>query len=130
MVKAGSLTDNGSVPTSEHVSRTIAINTLYSVLSVLHFHFGTSNNRFTFITDSVCSAKLYREGCENTVKLSTNTRLQKEQLPQLSTSFPNGTVMLNGIPSSVNLADTLTKISKKPVELVNSAKFRNGLVKG
>ena len=77
-------------------------------------------------SDGLCSSKLFREGCDTTVKLSTNTRLQKEQLLQLSSSFPNSTIILYCVPNQANLAAMLTKVSKKPVKLVNSDKYRKG----
>ena len=40
LIRSGSKTQNSSVPVSEHIARTIGINVLYGILSVLHFHFG------------------------------------------------------------------------------------------
>ena len=40
MIKAGGRTHDDLVPVSEHVSKTIAINSLYGVLSVIHYHLG------------------------------------------------------------------------------------------
>ena len=77
LIRSGRKTQNSRVPVSEHIARTIGINVLYGILSVLHFHFGDAKLRFSFIGDSLCSSKLYRDGCDTTVKLSTNTRLQK-----------------------------------------------------
>ena len=58
----------------------------------------------------------------------TNTRLQNEQIIQLSTYFPKASVILYWVPSGANLADALTKISRTPVKSVNRKKYRNGLV--
>ena len=67
MVKAGGRTHDCSVLVSEHVSKTITINSLYGMLSVIHYNFGKTNLKFSLIGDSLCSAKLYREVVESTV---------------------------------------------------------------
>ena len=40
LIKCGGKTHNGSVPVAEHTSKTLGINALYEILSVLHHHFG------------------------------------------------------------------------------------------
>ena len=92
LVRAGSKTQNCSVPVSEHISRSLGMDGLYEILSVLHAHFSNQPLQFTFITDSLCTTKLFREGIITTVKLASNTRLQKEHGEQLSLSFPLGKV--------------------------------------
>ena len=71
--------------------------------------------------------QLYRKGVESTIKISTNTRVQKEQLIQLSKSFKNSTVTFIGF--QLLQADALTKISKTLVKVVNGSKYRYGTLK-
>ena len=78
LVRCGSKTQNCSVPVSEHVSRSLGVDGLYSILSVLHAHFNSYPVEFTFVTDSLCTTKLFRQGISTTVKLGSNTRLQVE----------------------------------------------------
>ena len=126
LIKSRGKTHNGLVPVAEHTIKTLGINTLYGILSVIHHPFGESNIKFIFIGDSLCSAKLYREGVKCTLKIITNTRVQKDQLMQLSKSFKNSTVTLYWVPYAAKKADVLTKISKTSVKVDNGSKYRNG----
>ena len=128
LIKCGGKTHNGSVPVAEHTSKSLGINALYGILSVLHHHLDETHIKFNIIGDPLCSAKLYREGVKSTIKISSNTRVQKEQLIQLSKSFRNSTVTVYWVPSAANLADALTKISKNPVKLANGEKYRHGSI--
>ena len=127
--KCRAKTDNCSVPVAEHLSRTQALSGLYSFISVIHHHFGGAKMVFNFITDSMCSARLYKSGIETTLRLGSNTRIQKEQLLHLSDSFGNSVITLYWVPSLVNLADCLTKVSKNPAKLTNSLKYGEGVIK-
>ena len=129
LIKSGAKTDNCSVPVAEHLSRTQALSGLYSFISVIHHHFGEAKMVFNFITDSMCSARLYKSGIETTLRLGSNTRVQKEQLLHLSDSFGNSVITLYWVPSLVNLADCLTKVSRDPVKLTNSCKYREGVIR-
>ena len=73
LIKSGGKTHNESVRVAEHTSKTLAINALYGILSVLHHLFGESNINFNVIV-------FCREVVESTLKVSSNTRVQKEQL--------------------------------------------------
>ena len=95
----------------------------------MHHHFGESPIQFHLIGDSLCSVKLYRGGVDTTVKLSSNTRVQIEQLIQLSKSFRTSTVNVYRVPSVANLGYALTRISKTLVTMVNGAKYRHGNIK-
>ena len=90
LIICGGKTHNNSVPVAEQTSKTLGINALYGILSVLHHHFGVTHIKFNLIGDSLCSAKLYREGVESTIKISSNTQVQNlSGIPQsLSTGFP------------------------------------------
>ena len=123
LIKCGGKTHNGSVPVAEHTSKTLGINSLYGILSVLHHHFGETHIKWSGIGDSLCSAKFYREGMESTIKISSNTWVQKEKLIQLSKSFRNSTVTVYWVPSAANIAVALTKISKNTVKVVNGPKY-------
>ena len=114
------------MPVSEHVSRSLGFDGFYSILSVLHAHFCNLPVKFTFITDSLCTSKLFREGIQTTVKLASNTRMQREHAEQFSLSFPLSKVKLIWVPSALNLGDIMTKVSKDPIKLVNSQKYRSG----
>ena len=126
LVRASSKTQNCSVPVSEHVSRSLGFDGWHAILSVLHAHFSNLPVQFTFITDSLCTSKLFREGISTTVKLASNTRLQKEHAEQLSLSFPLGKVRFIWVPSALNLSDCMTNVSRDPIKLVNSGKYRPG----
>ena len=126
LVRAGSKTQNCSVLVSEHISRSLVMDGLYAILSVLHAHFANLPLQFTFVTDSLCTTKLFREGITTTVKLASNTRLQKKHGEQLSLSFPLGKVKFIWVPSALNLSDRMTKVSRNPIKLVNSSKYRSG----
>ena len=57
LVRSGSKTQNCSVPVSKHISRSLGMDGLYSILSVLHEHFSGSPVEFAFVTDSLCTTK-------------------------------------------------------------------------
>ena len=99
---------------------------MYAILSVLHAHFSNLPVQFTFITYSLCTTKLFRESILTTVKLASITRLQKEHAEQSSLSFPVGKVRFIWVPSALNLSDYMTKVSRDPIKLVNSSKYRSG----
>ena len=52
-----------------------------------------------------------------------------EHAQQLSLLFPHGKVNFIWLPSALNLADCLTRVSRDPVKLVNSALYRSGQLK-
>ena len=126
LVRCGSKTQNCSVPVSKLVSRILGVDGLYSILSVLHAHFSSFPVEFTFVTDSLCTTKLFRQGISTTVKLGSNTQLQVEHAIQMSNSFQQGRVNFIWLPSALNIADCMTKVSRDPVKLVNSAFYRAG----
>ena len=88
LLNAGSHNDNVSVPVSEHISRTLALNAIYSVINLLYHHLNKEALAFTFIIDSVCSSTFFNPVVNTTLKLASNTRTQKKLLLQLSSSFP------------------------------------------
>ena len=75
IVKAGSKSDNCSVPVMENVSRSYAIVMLQPLINVLKGIGGKSLN-FTFLSDSTCSLRLLKEDIQSTNKLESNTKIQ------------------------------------------------------
>ena len=63
---------------------------------------------WNFFSDSTCSLKLLKEEVNTTNKLSSNTKIQLEQLSLLSTMFCEGEVKVLWLPSKLNIADLVT----------------------
>ena len=83
---------------------------------------------FTFLSDSTCSLKLLKDDLRTTNKLSSNLKIQIEQMALLSENFNEGIVRAVWVPGRLNLADLVTRASSNPVELINSNFYRSGLL--
>ena len=101
---------NSSVPVSEHISQTLALEGLFSIIKVIHVHCGKLALKFSIHTDSYCTSKLFKPGKETSSRLISNTILQKQLSPKLSQSLPKRSVRMCWLPSAINLSDCLTKI--------------------
>ena len=117
--KAGTKTQDASIPVIEMISRSYGILLLKQLINLL-MKVGGKGLNFTFISDSTCSLQLLKEDLSTTNKLAANSKIQREHLDLLSTQFCDGEVKTMWVPSKLNIADTLTKAVNNPVEVVNS----------
>ena len=127
IAKAGTKNHNGSVPVLEHVSRTYSLVIIKPLLAVIH-QCGGSGVQWYFFGDSTCSLKLLKEEVNTTNKLSANTKIQLEQMTLLSEMFQEAEVKAVWLPSRLNVSDILTRASKDPIEVANSAYYREAVL--
>ena len=102
---------------------------IYSFLKVLQHYFKEDPFDIVLLTDTLFSTGLLFPTVVTSIKLLSNSRLQREQMRRLSETFPAGDVRCTWIPSQANLSDVLTKVPLDPVQILNSSQYREGLIK-
>ena len=127
IARSGTKCGNHSVPTLEHISKSYVLVLLKPLLRVLKNIAGDAVD-FFFFSDSTCSLPLLKPEVRTTNKLSSNSKIQLEQLTLLSNMFPEGTVRALWCPSRLNLADMITHASLDPISVANSDAYRIGVL--
>ena len=127
ILKVGTKCGNNSTPVMEHFGCPYSIVLLQPLLAVLRQVAGPKLN-FVFLSDSTCSLKLLKDDLLTTNKLSSNSKIQIEQMLMLSENFNEGVVRAIWVPGRLNAADIVTRAASNPVEVVNSSFYRHGIL--
>ena len=100
---------------------------LQCLLQPLAFDFRDKELLLPFKIDSTCFLAMLNSQIELRNVLLTNAVASfKEELIKISTQFPRATITVGHTPGSKNPADSLTKLYKDPIEVINSVLYRVG----
>jgi hypothetical protein len=82
---------------------------------------------FAFKFDSTCMLAMLNPKIElKSMLLCNAVESFKEEVQRISIQFPNASILIGHLPGVDNPSDSLTKLYKDPVSVINSILYREG----
>ena len=127
LVRVGARLSKRSVPVTEHLSQSLALQSLLEVLSPSAPFFKKLAFSINIGGDSTCSSYLMTPAIKSSFHLlMANSLLQKNIIREICAMFPQCTVNLYFVPTEHNLANPVSKLCEDLVKLMNSGRNRRG----
>ena len=123
-----------NIVSHECLSGKLGAEALYTLLQPIIYDYWDKALFLGFKFDSTCTLAMLNPAIElKSMLLSNAVESFKEEVKKISIQFPNSTVTIGHLPGPANPADSITKLYRDPIEVINSedtvATCKNGSFK-
>ena len=128
LIKASHKLGKRSVPVMEALSKSLLLDNLAEILPAFTRQINNKKQFAINLFSDSWSTNQLMNPARATISspiLYSNSRLQINVLKEISSNFPNTLITYSQIPSCLNVADLLTKVSNNSIEITNSAVYRH-----
>ena len=116
-----------TVPSNEALAGKLGSEALFTLLQPLLYDHGGTALFLPFKSDSSCFLAMLNPQVDlKNVLLSNAVEAFRDDLRKISIAFPKAIITVGHIPGESNPADTMTKIFRDPIRVINSDLYRYG----